>query len=370
MRVRQHLVDVHEHRVLLAGLIAGRQRQRRLQLLALAVREVDEHALAPRVVRDLRIRVGDLARRGERRVAHPVVGELLERLLREDQTVRVFRLLHAADALVGPDERRRLAAARGRAPVAGLLRPVAVRRERLRLREIDAVISAAASTAAASTPAAAGRAESREPQLHLLGGAGACGQVRALAAVERLRPDVVLVVEQDRLAVLRPAGDAPDRLLSREVVVSVDEARGARVDTPDFAGLEVVGHHVLVLEVQEPLAVRRRAHRAQHALRDQRARTRGGVDLVVVAARRLALGEIVIVRRRIAPDRPAIVRRRRDGPDRVVGQPEELFRRHGHDARERCAPRLAHADDLLGLQVDVLPVIDVEIRLRLAVLGP
>src|SRR6476660_9590489 len=181
MRVRQGLVDVHEHRVLLAGLIAGRQRKRRLQLLPLAVREVDEDALPPRVVHDLRIRVRDLARRRERRIADPVVGKFLERLLREDEAVRILRLLHAADALVGPDERRRLAAARGRAPVARLLRQIAVRRERLRLGEIDAFVSAA--TAPASTPAAAGYAESREPQLYLLGGAGTCGQVRALAAV-------------------------------------------------------------------------------------------------------------------------------------------------------------------------------------------
>ena len=112
-------------------------------------------------------------------------------------------------------------------PVAGLLGAIAVRRERDRLREIDAIaVRRRAATAAATATSAAttAAAESRHAELDLLRPPDALRQVRRLAAVERRLPHIELVIEQHRLSVARPSADAPDRLLVRVIVVLVHVA--------------------------------------------------------------------------------------------------------------------------------------------------
>src|SRR6185436_11180019 len=95
---------------------------------------------------------------------------------------------------------------------------------------------------------------------------------------------------QYRLPVARPAGEAIGRLLVWVIVVSVHEALADRgVHANRLSGLEVVRHDVLVPEIQEPLAVGRRAHGAAQFLGDERLLARLEVDAIVVAAARSPL---------------------------------------------------------------------------------
>src|SRR4029453_18094146 len=111
---------------------------------------------------------------------------LAERLLGEHHTIGLLGLHHLADRLVGVDERRRRLA-RDELVVPGLLRPVAIRRERERLLGGDAFsvlhgrAEDAAATATTAGPAGAIEPDDAEPDLP--GFAGALREVHCLPAV-------------------------------------------------------------------------------------------------------------------------------------------------------------------------------------------
>src|SRR6185437_3135417 len=216
---------------------------------------------------------------------------------------------------------------------AGLLRPFAVRREKKRLGEIDALVcivlrGTETAAAAAATPAtAAWPVETDEPELDLLRVADSAGQIHRPSAVERNTIDVEPVVEQHRLSILRPAGNAIERFLVRMVISLVDETDlVAAAEQRRAAGVEVVSVELLVLEVEEPLAVGRRAHGAHELRVDQRAVGGLGIDAVVVGVS-AAPCDFATIGRVDAADRPTRIRGRRDGAHRLVGDARQLARR-------------------------------------------
>ena len=69
--LRVLLVEVDEHRQLLAGLIAVRNRERSLKLVAVFVRVVEQHATTPAILRLLRVGVGQLFRSSGKIASRP-----------------------------------------------------------------------------------------------------------------------------------------------------------------------------------------------------------------------------------------------------------------------------------------------------------
>ena len=118
--LRVLLVEVHEHRPLLARLVVVGNRQNALQLVAVLVLEVEQDAVAPEILGLLRIRVADLLRVLEAGARHAQVGELGERLTREEVLVGLRRLHRIAERRVLVDELLQLAV--GQLVEAGLLR--------------------------------------------------------------------------------------------------------------------------------------------------------------------------------------------------------------------------------------------------------
>ena len=137
--LRHLLVEVDDGRIRLALLVVGGQEERRLQLVALVARVVHElHAGRPRELRDLRPLSVSRTGFAERRVGDVVVGRLERRALAEDVGVGVLGLHQLRERRVGPREHLHAGLARLEPRDARLLRPLAVGREVLRLRQIDA----------------------------------------------------------------------------------------------------------------------------------------------------------------------------------------------------------------------------------------
>src|ERR1043165_1632408 len=91
------LVEVHEHRPLLAFLVVVWNGENALKTNALLVLEIEENAMAPEILRLLRIRVRDLLRVLEVRARDAQVRELDERLAREQIHVRLRRANRRAE---------------------------------------------------------------------------------------------------------------------------------------------------------------------------------------------------------------------------------------------------------------------------------
>ncbi len=133
--LRVLLVEGHDHRPLLARLVVVGHRQDALQPHAVLVLVVEQHAVAPQEVRLLRVGVGDLLRVLEAGARHAQVGKLDERLAREEERVGLRGLDRRAERRVLVHELLQLPA--GQLVEAGLLRVLAVRRERDGLGQVD-----------------------------------------------------------------------------------------------------------------------------------------------------------------------------------------------------------------------------------------
>jgi hypothetical protein len=108
-------------------------------------------------------------------------------------------------------------------------------------------------------------------------------EIRGTRAIERDLPDVELVIEQHRLAVLAPPGNAVGGQLVRVVVIGVDEAHlGRSVDCNAACVVEIVRVDLPVLRIQEPAAVGRCAHRARERLLDERPFARCDIHAIVI----------------------------------------------------------------------------------------
>src|SRR5439155_5060313 len=129
------LVEVHDHRALLARLVVVGDREDALEPVPVLVLEVEELPMAPEVLRLLRIRVADLLRVPEARARHTQVGELDERLPAEQPGVGLCGLRRVAEGRIFVDELLQLAVGEFVEP--RLLAPLSVRRQRDRLRQID-----------------------------------------------------------------------------------------------------------------------------------------------------------------------------------------------------------------------------------------
>ena len=229
--------------------------------------------------------------------------------------------------------------------VAGLLGPLPVRRQEQRLRHVDALIFVVAgirarTTATPTASAATGAIETHETEDDLLGITDARGQIRRLAAVERQQIEVVAVVHDQRLAILRPARDAVRRTLIRMVIGRVDEVDLVRrAEHRVLTGLGVIRDDLLVLQVQIELAVGRRAHRARDTLLDQRTVTgrRAHAIEIRLAAAPLHFGAI---RRVDAAECPARIGQRSDVAHHLVRDANELAarRRRTRPATSTGAP--------------------------------
>ena len=121
---------------------------------------------------------------------------------------------------------------------------------------------------------------------------------------------------------------------------------------------------MLVLEVQEPLAVGRDAHRARHGLLDQRALAGLGVDAVLIGLR-AAPRHFQPVRYIEAADPPLPVRRHLHRTHVGVAEPRQLLRGDVEHGGIREASLLREPHDLHALRVRVLPVPHVDVRRRL-----
>ena len=189
----QLLVDVDHQRVLLRRIEVVGLGDDRAQGLAVGVDVLHQLGLAPDVLALLGVGVRDLLHVAEARIADPQIRELVEPRLREDDAVGGARLDHRAERLVDHHD----LLGRGGAAIG------------------DAVEAAAlASCRRWRRAASACRSESRA----LRGRASGSGR-RSASCVRHRRstcaapravgldfPDVVLVVEQDRRVLGRPAG--------------------------------------------------------------------------------------------------------------------------------------------------------------------
>ena len=146
-------------------------------------------------------------------VRRPVVGRLRERLPREDHAVGLLGLLRLADLLVVVDRAAsacrpaRACSSRTSSSTRHTPRGAAASRDRRpRLPRRRRAPNAAATP---RPPRPAARAiESHKAEADLLRVADAAGEVHGLAAVERHRVEIEAMIEDHRLAVLRPARDA------------------------------------------------------------------------------------------------------------------------------------------------------------------
>src|SRR5439155_9615683 len=206
----------------------------------------------------------------------------------EDHPIRLLGFLRGADLHVVIEQRSRFTAG-SHLIVAGLFREIAVRREEQRLGEIDALVfvitgateRAAPTAAAASAASTTSSVQPYEPEDDLLRLANTGCEVHGFTAIERHVPQIVLVIEDDGLSVLRPSRDAIDRLLVRVIIILVHEGGLlGRRELRRARRLEIVDKELLILQVQERLAIGRRAHSPHEARLDRRALARLGVNSI------------------------------------------------------------------------------------------
>ena len=133
--LRVLLVERHEHRPLLAGLVVVGQRENALEPPAVLVLEVEQHAVTPQEVCLLRVGVADLRRAGKARARDPQVRVLDERLAAEEVLVGLRRLHRVGERRVFVDQLPEVAVRQF--VEARLLRPFAIGSQRQRFRQVE-----------------------------------------------------------------------------------------------------------------------------------------------------------------------------------------------------------------------------------------
>src|SRR5688572_5044683 len=187
--LREALVDVDDHRVLLRRVEVGRLAEHALQLLAVRAAVGDQLGRTPEKRLQLRAADRDLFRRGEFRVGGEDVGELVEAGAEEQQRVGIERTTGVAVILLGPEQALGLGAEEADANETRVAGGFLFRAKSERLREIDAA------------PLVAGLAgfEGIEAQLEPVLTAVAAGQVAGGTTVREHLPEIVAIVDQQRL---------------------------------------------------------------------------------------------------------------------------------------------------------------------------
>src|SRR4029450_6016016 len=147
--LRVLLVEVDPPRPLLAGFVVIRNREDALEPVAVLVLEIEELPVAPQELCLLRVGVGDLLRVLEPGTRDAEVGELDERLPREEELVGVRRLERCVERGILVNELTQSAVRQLVVP--RLLRPVAVRGQQDGFRQIDRLFPPAAAASAESS---------------------------------------------------------------------------------------------------------------------------------------------------------------------------------------------------------------------------
>ena len=185
--------------------------------------------------------------------------------------------------------------------------------------------------------------------------------------VERHLPQIVLIVDDHRLAVARVPGDAIGGFRARMIEFQVDEAHRGLADAngPRGGRIEIVCLQFFVAPVEEVVAVWRNAERmiagrrVDHlVLQDQRALARCGVHPVQVCCRAFM---VVDVAARVAPHGPSAVHRHVEIAHRRIREADVPVRRHVERLPEREVPILFGADHLHRLHALVDRVPDVHV---------
>jgi hypothetical protein len=266
-----------------------------------------------------------------------------EALPREDDAVGVLRLPRAADHLVGEKEVLGLRARPGPS-VSGPLGPLAVGGQEgaVRIHEVGVPV------------------QLDQPVADLVPLARTPGHGLRGAAVHGHRVDVVPGVEEHP-AVLRPAADPVGRPLRHQVELPVEVVHaGGLGEVHRLEGVQVHRVEDLVLGVERPVSVRRRAHGAADAGGEDLALTRVQVQANQVRPSPL---HVVVPPVGLVPEAhgPATVVRELHPGHVLRGQPDEPVGLQVVDRGVGLSPVAVGGDHLTGLEVIVHPVPDVHV---------
>ena len=352
-------IDVDHERVLFRGVEVVGFDQDGGEGDPVSVNVIDALGLAPAVARLLGIGVADLARGGKTAAAHPKVRELFEPLQREGIDIRVFGLAEAAEELVehgdtgwvGRVRESRSVSSRGPRDVVRRCQNDGLCRGHRFPVGIEGGISEHDLVAAADTV--------RDHP-----GLGPVGQDF---------PDVISVVNEDRLVSVRPAAAPIGAGLVRRVPGFVDETDtelGRQVESLSVRNAVRVIIAVSVVEIEEIIPAGRNRGPGGRFLQDLLLRAVGEVDEIVVLVAavpgdELAVGEVGRTQGDLGVLRQGYV------GDVRAGQRYELLllRPEVHDAHQGPLLIFVGLGFLHRLEVRVLPVPDVDLDRLSRVLG-